>query len=192
VLDISFSRELFNTFEQPTEIEWLETNGIGGWASSTLSGAHSRRYHGLLVAATDPPVGRVVLLSKIEETILSADGHYPLGCNRFPGAIHPQGFKTIYSFKKTLFPVFEYRAGGIKLRKTIAAVHGENTTVIIYQVIQALDYFSLELQPLVAARDFHTLAQANASINQDSDFSKDVFRVRPYEGTSERHSRIHF
>jgi len=185
MMEIAFSRELLGSFERSTEMEWWETNGLGGWAGSTLSGAHSRRYHGLLVAATNPPVGRVVLLSKLEETIVSNDRRYELGCNRFPGAIHPQGYRAIHSFKKTLFPVFEYRAGGIILRKTIAAIHGENTTVVIYQVIQASDSFRLELQPFVAARDFHTLAQANPSINQNPIFSQAIFRVRPYEGVPE-------
>jgi len=184
-MQIAFSRELLGSFERSKEMEWWETNGLGGWAGSTLSGAHSRRYHGLLVAATNPPVGRVVLLSKLEETIVSENESYELGCNSFPGAIHPQGYRAIHSFEKTLFPVFEYRVGGINLRKTIAAIHGENTTVVIYEVLQAPDYFWLKLHPLVAARDFHSLVTANPSINQNTVFSEGVFRVRPYEGVPE-------
>ena len=73
------------------EHEWLETNGIGGFASSTVSGMNTRRYHGLLVAATQPPVGRMVLLSKFEETLLVGDRRIDLSTNRYPGAIHPAG-----------------------------------------------------------------------------------------------------
>ena len=63
--------------------EWLETNGLGGW-----SGAHTRRYHGLLVVATCPPVGRVVVLSRLDETLVLPTARVELGCSIFPGAIH--------------------------------------------------------------------------------------------------------
>src|ERR1035438_8729981 len=84
--------------------EWLETNGIGGFASSTIAGLHTRRYHGLLVAATKPPVGRMVLLSKLEE-VLSVNGQsYELSVNRYPGAIHPHGYVYLESFRLKPFP----------------------------------------------------------------------------------------
>ena len=71
--------------------EWLETNGIGGFASSTETGMNTRRYHGLLVAATKPPVGRMVLLSKLEETLIAGGRRIELSSNRYPGAIYPRG-----------------------------------------------------------------------------------------------------
>ena len=64
--------------------EWLETNGLGGWSSSTVSGAHTRRYHGLLVVATCPPVGRVVLLSRLDETLVLPTARVELSCSIFP------------------------------------------------------------------------------------------------------------
>src|SRR5690242_9254080 len=86
--------------------EWLETNGIGGFASSTVMGMNTRRYHGLLVAATKPPVGRMVLLSKFEETV-SIDGRrYELSANRYPGVIHPQGYQYLKGFRQDPFPLF--------------------------------------------------------------------------------------
>src|SRR5262249_38956942 len=71
--------------------EWIETNGMGGYASSAIVGLNTRRYHGLLVAATRPPLGRMVLLSKVEETILIGGHRYDLSTNRYPGAIYPAG-----------------------------------------------------------------------------------------------------
>jgi predicted glycogen debranching enzyme len=71
--------------------EWLETNGIGGFASSTATGMNTRRYHGLLVAAMQPPVGRVVLLAKMEETAVVNGRRFELSCNRYPDVIHPVG-----------------------------------------------------------------------------------------------------
>ena len=68
-MSIVMERSVLRDFERSSRLEWLETNGLGGWAMSTVSGAHSRRYHGLLVAATRPPVERMVLLSRLDETV---------------------------------------------------------------------------------------------------------------------------
>ena len=76
-----------NNFETLQNLEWIETNGIGGYASGTVSGAHSRRYHGLLVAAIHPPVDRMVVVSKLEETIVLDDERFELSTNQYPGAI---------------------------------------------------------------------------------------------------------
>src|SRR5213082_516482 len=79
--------------------EWLEANGLGGFASSTVAGLNTRRYHGLLVAATEPPVGRCVLLSKLEEVLLIGDQRFELSCNQYPGVIHPQGYQFLTNFR---------------------------------------------------------------------------------------------
>ena len=85
---------------------WLETNGLGGFASSTIIGLNTRRYHGLLVAATKAPVGRLVLLSKLEETLLIEGKRFDLSANRYPGVIHPQGFHYLKQFRLDPFPVY--------------------------------------------------------------------------------------
>src|SRR5690349_25074926 len=85
--------------------EWLETNGIGGFASSTIVGMNTRRYHGLLVAATQPPVGRMVLLSKVEETLVVDRRPFELSCNRYPGVIHPRGDLFLKQFRPGPYPV---------------------------------------------------------------------------------------
>src|SRR5688572_12586679 len=116
-------------FDSLRGLEWLETNGLGGYASSTVSGAHSRRYHGLLVASMHPPVERVVVLSKLDEVILVGEKRFELGSNQYPGAIHPRGFENLKTFKRDLFPEFVFEVNGIQIKKTIAAVNGENTTL---------------------------------------------------------------
>jgi predicted glycogen debranching enzyme len=165
--------EATGDFETVSRREWLETNGLGGWASSTISGAHSRRYHGMLVAALDPPVGRMVLLSRLEETIESDSGRHELGCNRYPGVVHPRGFEYLKRFERGLFPVFTYNVDGILLRRTVAAIHGQNTVVIRYDVVTVpadavSGAFLLRLRPFVAARDYHQLTRANGEIQQDA------------------------
>ena len=72
--------------------EWLETNGIGGYASSTVSGINTRRYHSLLTAATRPPLGRIRLVSKLEEILRIGEREIPLSSNQYPGELHPKGY----------------------------------------------------------------------------------------------------
>ena len=158
---------LRNDWALASRLEWLEANGLGGYASSTGCGANTRRYHGLLVAAMNPPVGRVVLLSKLDEQVTVGGRTFDLATNQYPGAIHPRGFEQIDWFERDLFPVFEYSFGGVRLRKTIAAIHGENTTVIAYETDTPI---TLELRPFIAARDYHGLQHANASPPRDAVF----------------------
>ena len=184
-MKIIFDRNITQNLVRAIQKEWLETNGLGGWASSTIIGANTRRYHGLLVAATQPPVGRMVLVSKMDETILLNGQRFELGCNLYPGAVHPAGYRYLHSFEKDLFPVFIYEAGGIVLQKTIAAIHGENTTLVLYEALNAPATFTLQLQPFIADRDFHSLTHANDAIHTEGTFENDMFQVRPYAGTPE-------
>ena len=179
-MSVRLDRTVTQNFAEAIGREWLETNGIGGWASSTISNVHTRRYHGLLVAATQPPVGRVVLLSKLDETLVREDARIELGANVYPGSVHPQGYRYLTAFSRDFFPSFTYEVDGIVLQKTVAAIHGENTTVILYQVIEAPENFKLELRPFVAGRDYHRLAQANSSIRRESLFSDDIWSYQPY------------
>jgi predicted glycogen debranching enzyme len=174
-----------NDFGSLLTQEWLETNGIGGYASSTVSGAHSRRYHGLLVAAMHPPVGRMVVVSKLDETIVVGGNKIELGSNQFPGAIHPKGYEHLTKFERDLFPEFYFNANGVELKKTVAAIHGENTTIVLYEVINAPEKFKLELLPLYACRDFHSTSHANDSIGQSYLFEDGKFCTLNYQGCPE-------
>ena len=106
---IRFGKEICSHLEEASQREWLETNGIGGFASSTITGINTRRYHGLLVAALTPPVGRYVLLSKFEESLTVGSRTYELSANRYPGVIHPQGYQYLAEFRLDPFPTFVYR-----------------------------------------------------------------------------------
>jgi glycogen debranching enzyme len=178
-MSILLDRETTQDFERTASLEWLETNGVGGWAGATVAGLHSRRHHGLLIAAEDSG-RRTVLLSRLDETLHVDGASWDLGCNQFPGTIAPQGFRHLVSFTQRLFPVFEYEAGGVRLRKTIAAVHGENTTLVLYEVLEAPGPFVLSLRPFVAARDLQTLAEANHDLHEETSFENSVLRLQPY------------
>src|SRR3954468_20676272 len=133
-------------FDPASRREWLDTNGIGGFASSTIIGLNTRRYHGLLVAATKPPVGRMVLLSNIEETLVIDDRRYELSCNRYPGVIHPQGYQYLKEFRREPVPTFVYEVEGIRVIKSVFLVQGENSAVIEYAADRPC---TLELRPLI-------------------------------------------
>ncbi|HTH50928.1 MAG TPA: glycogen debranching enzyme N-terminal domain-containing protein, partial [Pyrinomonadaceae bacterium] len=105
-------------------LEWLETNGIGGYASGTVAALHTRRYHGLLVAATRPPLGRMVLLSKFEEKLTVGGAEYELSTNRYPETIHPHGFEYLVEFRLDPFPVWTYEVAGLRLEKAVFMVYG--------------------------------------------------------------------
>src|SRR5579872_4125163 len=104
---------------QPDQGEWLETNGLGGYASSTVTGANTRRYHGLLIATTKPPVGRAVLLSKYEDALIVDGKRYELSTNFYPGTVHPDGYRYQTAFVLDPFPITTYDAGGVVLQKTL-------------------------------------------------------------------------
>jgi predicted glycogen debranching enzyme len=174
--------------DMPTALgrEWLETNGLGGYASSSILGAHTRRYHGLLVAALHPPVLRTVMLSKFEEAMVIHGERYELSTNQYPGAIHPLGFQFLRRFRLEPFPIFTYHVGGIEIEKSIFMPHGENTVVVEYRVTDwehggtAVTGARLELRPLIAFRDYHSLTHANGDLDPRVQEEDGRVSVRPY------------
>src|SRR5712692_1982613 len=101
---IQFTKEICGDLDAATRREWLQTNRLGGFASSTIIGLNTRRYHGLLIAATQPPTGRILMLSKLEETLNGIE----LSANQYPGVIHPSGYRYLREFRLDPFPIFTY------------------------------------------------------------------------------------
>ncbi len=172
-------------FNAAIQYEWLETNGLGGWSGSSIIGCNTRRYHGLLVAATVPPAERMNLVSKLDETISYGNEKFELGTNNYGTVIHPHGHQYMTGFSKSIFLEFIYEAGNIKLRKTIAMLHAENTVVVIYDVLKADQPFNFELLPLLSVRGYHSMMQANNSISKESSFTNSVFKTKLYADTPE-------
>ncbi|MFT5087224.1 MAG: putative glycogen debranching enzyme [Planctomycetota bacterium] len=181
-LPIRFADDITRDIARASSREWLESNGLGGWASSTVSMAHTRRYHGLLVAAQHPPVGRVVLLSHLDESLILDHGRLELGCHLFPGAVSPQGHQHLSSFSLDPCPTFLYTSGEISLRKRIAMLQGEDTVLITYELTGAPGPLHLELRPFFAGRDYHHLMQANDGIERHAQYSGDCLSYAPYQG----------
>ena len=177
---IEFDQESCRDLNIVLTREWLETNGIGGFSSSTISGLNTRRYHGLLTAATKPPVGRFVLLSKLEETLLIDGRRYELSSNQYPGLIHPQGFNYQTGFRLDPFPRFTYEIEGLRLEKSVFMVQGENTTVVQYEVEHNNRDIKLVVRPLIAFRDYHGTTHENSALNPHIEIQPGQVRFKPY------------
>ncbi len=181
---INFDSNICSNFDSSTIREWQETNGIGGYASSTISGAHTRRYHGLLVAATRPPLGRMVLLSKFEETLVIDGARFDLSCNQYPGSIDPKGYKFLTGFRLDPFPVWTFEVNGLEIEKSIFMVHGENSTVCRWKIKQRSavgdQRAEIELRPLLAFRDHHHLRHEDAEFGSSYKVEENLVSVAPY------------
>jgi predicted glycogen debranching enzyme len=189
---IQFKKEVCGDLEAAIAREWLETNGLGGFASSTIIGLNTRRYHGLLVAATKPPVGRLVLLSKLEETLFIEGQAFDLSANRYPGVVHPQGFRYLKQFRLDPFPVFTYEVEGIEIEKSVFMIQGENSTAIHYELRknnhpESPKNLKLEVRPLIAFRDYHSTTHENGAISAAVDERPGRATVNPYQGLPALH-----
>ena len=159
-----FSVETHGQLEPHLVQEWLLTNGLGGFSSSSVVGCNTRRYHGLLCAAMLPPVGRVLALSRIGESVF-LDGdeavRYELGACQFRDAFHPHGWQHLRKFNLDDTATWEYEVEGVSVTKEVQLLWRKNAVGIRYAVRSARRRkIRIELAPFVAIRDFHHLLRA--------------------------------
>lgn len=153
--------------EECLKREWIITNGIGGYCSSTIIGANTRKYHGLLVAPLLPPAGRMLILSKLDENIKTNGKSYDLYTNVCKNYIS-DGYKKIKSFEKEYIPIFEYQVEEIKIKKFICMEYGKNTVVVYYYIKNQNAKSTLTLAPIMNYRDFHCVNKSEKiDIKQD-------------------------
>jgi predicted glycogen debranching enzyme len=178
---IECTQEICRELANANKREWLETNGLGGFASSTITGLNTRRYHGLLIAAMKPPVGRLLMLAKLEETLVIDGERFDLSVNQYPGTVHPNGHQYLKGFRLDPFPIFTYEVEGVEIEKSVFMLHGENTTVIQYKAKQTgRRNVSLEVRPLIACRDYHSTMHENGALNAHVECSDGLATVQPY------------
>ena len=150
-------------FKDLIQREWIISNGIGGFAASTVTGANTRKYHGLLVAALTPPARRFLVLSKVDESIEFNGCKYPLYTNICDNYIS-DGYKRIESFEKKYVPTYTYKIDDISIQKTISMQYGRNTVVVLYNIKNGNYNSKLTLAPIINYRDFH-------QVNKDTEFN---------------------
>jgi predicted glycogen debranching enzyme len=179
---ISLDKTICGDLEAALSREWLETNGLGGFSSGTVAGANTRRYHGLLTAALNPPGGRMLLLSKLEETLVLGERRIDLSTNEYDGAVHPNGYLYLSAFRLDPFPTFTFEAEGVKLEKSLFMLAGGNTVQIEYRLLEspAGSKPQLELRPLIAFRDYHATTHENGALNPQIQNQSNLVSVQPY------------
>lgn len=160
--EIQFGREICGDLAAAESREWLVTNGIGGYASGTIAGSQTRRYHGLLVAALQPPLGRTQLVSAIDEIVHYTGADFSLATHRWAsGAVDPKGFLLLEDFHlEGSTPVWTYALADALLEKRVWMRQGENTTFIQYTLLRGNGALELEMKALANYRDFHSLTHA--------------------------------
>ena len=180
-MKLQFDAMTCQDLEQSSRLEWLETNGLGGFASGTVSGIHTRRYHGLLTSALQPPVGRVLLVAKFEDTLV-VDGHrIDLSANLYEGAVHPEGYQYLREFRLDPFPTWSYEIGDASVEKRVFMVHGQDATIVEYEIHGLCKDCHLEVRPLVAYRDYHATTHSNPALNPQFEWEEEgIVSVQPY------------
>ncbi|WP_159790675.1 amylo-alpha-1,6-glucosidase [Sodalinema gerasimenkoae] len=154
---LHFGRDACGNLPIAERREWLVSNGIGGYGSGTVAGLLTRHYHGLLVAALEPPLGRTLMLVKLDETAQYGGQSFELGCNRWgDGSISPTGYVYLEAFElEGTIPVWHYALADARLSKRVWMEQGQNTTYIRYSLSRGTAPIQLSLRAFLNYRDHH-------------------------------------
>jgi predicted glycogen debranching enzyme len=176
---ITYTKEALSRFGEVISKEWLITNGLGGYASSSIPGVNTRKYHGLLVAALNPPGDRTVCLSKLDEDVIVGNATYRFGANEFQDGFFPEGYTLINQFSISPFPTYIYEAGDLTLEKTIVMPQNRNAVAIIYHLQnEAASEATVRLYPLLTYRYFHTVIDRHRTpLDFKTENKPDAFQV---------------
>lgn len=162
--DYVFDKKTCNDLNAAITLEWLCTNGRGGFATGTVAGVNTRKYHGYLVAAARPPVERYVLVSRLEDRIWIDEKSFALSTNEFPDIIDPQGYRNLIGFEFRTGPVWRYNCDGAIIEKSVVFFHGQDAVSVRYELVSAppgRPDIRLHVSPMLAGRHFHATTESN-------------------------------
>jgi predicted glycogen debranching enzyme len=174
--------------------EWLEADGLGGFASGTTSGIRTRRYHALLLTATTPPTGRIVLVNGVDVWLDTKGGSFAISSQRYaPGVVHPDGASRIVAFRREPWPTWEFEAeDGTRIRHEIVVPYCSESTVLTWEVIRAAGPVTLRVRPFLSGRDYHSTHHENGAFrfepafpgseSLESDRRSGIVSFAPYSG----------
>lgn len=167
--------------ERALSLEWLEPNGRGGFASGTVAGPNTRRYHALLLIARHPPVDRVVLVNHLEENLEVEGQAYALSGNLYPGAVHPEGHKACLGFSADPWPTWTYEAGGVRLTREVFCPQGRDLVVVRWTLRdRGAGPVRLRIRPMLTGRDHHGLHRENGTLRPEALVKKSSVTWQPY------------
>jgi predicted glycogen debranching enzyme len=167
-----------------TDAEWLEADGLGGFASGTVGGIRTRRYHALLLVATRPPAGRYVLVNGFDATVTTPAGARAITSQRYrPDVLHPDGITRLSAFREAPWPTWTYRLeDGTEIEQEIVAMRGSPVVVLSWKRSAGRGAATLEVHPFLSGRDFHALHLENPAFRFAADERPGRVVWRPYDG----------
>ncbi len=175
-------KDILSNTEKALRYEWLENNGLGGYACSTSINCNIRKYHGLLNTPLDKGNRVFNLLNKIEPSIISKENTFNLSTNKYPDVYHPTGHKYAESFDCSFMPVIRYVIGDIVFEQSIMMPYLSKSILISYKLLSSEKDLVLQLNPLLSYRENHSLSSENFNIQVKTFFLKDHWKIEPYQG----------
>ena len=178
----SFDKAACQNTRRALRKEWLLTNGLGDYAGSSILCCNTRKYHGLLTVNT--PLGRHVLLSALEESVMGGGKEFFLSTRQHPRTLYPHGHEYLESFRLDQWPEFTYRVGDVRLRREMFLIHGTSRLLLRWSIqgLSKLPPLTLRIKPLLAYRHFHALTRANSHLRVRTQDVPRGFSITPYEG----------
>ncbi|HSE57677.1 MAG TPA: amylo-alpha-1,6-glucosidase [Nitrospiraceae bacterium] len=167
--------------QRALSLEWLEPNGRGGFASGTVAGPNTRRYHALLLTARRPPVDRVVLVNHLEEWAEVGDNGQPLSTTLYPEAVHPEGYRFCTDFISDPWPTWTYNVAGIRMTREVLCIRGRDLVVVRWRAAEGSRNVVLKLRPMLSGRDYHATHHANSALQSEAQAEKGLVSWRPYQ-----------
>jgi predicted glycogen debranching enzyme len=164
--------------------EWLEADGLGGFASGIASGVRTRRYHALLLTAVTPPTGRVVLVNGFDAWAETSNGSFALSTQRYaPDVLHPNGIDHLTDFSTDPWPTWQYTLGdGTRLMQETFVQHGTGTVVVMWTLVQADGSVVLRARPFLSGRDYHSMHHQNGAFRFEAERRDASVTFRQYDG----------
>ena len=158
---IEIDKNTIQNLDKSKKLEWIITNEFGGYASSTVIGMNTRKYHGLLIASDKSPLNRKVILSKLDEEMILDDKTVNLSTNRYLDVTYPEGYRYQVGFELNPFPQFTYRVDGIDVKKTIFTNFVKKVVVVKYEFENVKEPFVFRIYPLINYRSIYSLTKSN-------------------------------
>jgi predicted glycogen debranching enzyme len=164
--------------------EWIEADGLGGFASGTAAGIRTRRYHAVLLSAATPPTRRQVLVAGLEVRVETTAGAVALSSQRYaPDVVHPDGAARIAAYVCNPWPRWEYvLAPGLRIEHALFVPRGVPLVVLRWRAVDRAAAGRLSVRPLLACRDYHALHHENGTFRFEPAREGSIVRWRPYEG----------
>ncbi len=189
MISMKIAAHTCTNLQQALELEWLETNGRGGFASGTVAGANTRRYHALLLVARNPPVDRFVLVNHLDEWVDVNGSSVAISTNVYDGAVYPEGYRSCVEFSTDPWPTWRYEVGGMCIEREVICPHGRDAVFVRWRLLASpSDSVILRVRPMLSGRDFHATHHENKDVLVQAWIDERLVSWQPYQGVPQIHA----